>query len=269
MSWLSNVGKLMLTVAGLVALLDLAGPNGVAGWAGRAEKRHKETDERWAGLKAARRDEARVRRTATWAACEPPETSTDRASRPDQEGLDGLMVEDFLAFRREAWAAIRADDRYDSASLRSPQYVFPFFEDRAYTFLISRLPEPRGAALALAYRAFEDRKRRWQGMRLTLLGAVPPGTAALGWWFHVGGLPWVASIFVAFLAVGVVSLGSVAALLTPRFVMALLRAAATVRLGLARAAVRAMGDGRDARPLRVIALGVFVVGSLLDLVGGW
>ncbi|EEP73588.1 hypothetical protein MCAG_03915 [Micromonospora sp. ATCC 39149] len=59
MSWLSNVGKLMLTVAGLIALLDLAGPNGVAGWAGRAEKRHKETDERWAGLKAARRDEAR------------------------------------------------------------------------------------------------------------------------------------------------------------------------------------------------------------------
>jgi hypothetical protein len=250
--WLSNTGKVMLTVAGFVALLDLRGPGGVKRWADRAEQWRNETDQRGAELNAARPDEARVRRTAAWAAWNrpPQDDSTDKVGQPNQEGLDDLVVEDFQAFRLETWTAIEADRRYDSASLKSPQYIFPFFEDRAYTFLINRLPEPRGAALALAHAELQKRKRRWLWVRLALLGGMFPGAAAVSWWFHAGGLPWAASILVAYLSVGMVSLASAAALLTPRFVMALLRAVATARVGLARAAVWAMGNDKDARPLR-------------------
>jgi phosphatidylglycerophosphate synthase len=58
-----------------------------------------------------------------------------------------------------------------------------------------------------------------------------------------------------------------ALLLTPRFVTALLWAEATVWLRLAWAGLWAMKD--NGRWLRLTALAVFIVGSLLDLVGGW
>lgn len=269
MPWLSNTGKLILAVAGMVALLDLAGPARVAGWARRAKKWHDETNQRWASLTAARPEEARVRRTATWAASAPPNTAAVEASGPESEILGGLLAEDFLAFRRATWSAIRQNRGYSAVSLKDPQYIFPFFEEKAYQFFIERLPEPRRAALELAYQEVQKRQQRWQWMRRTFQGSLLPGTAILSWLLHAGGTAWMPSIIVGFLIVGVVALGSTAALMTPRFVTALLRAAATVRLGFAKAAVKAMGNTNDARPLRAIALGMFIVGSFADLIGGW
>jgi hypothetical protein len=254
----------MLTAAGLVALLDLAGPDRVGRWAERAEDRYRKTNDRQDVLIAARPHQAGVKRMAAWAASRPPGSESGGDSRPEPGVLEGLTVEDFEAFRLQAWAAIRRDRRYSGASLAFPRFIFPFFEGRAYEFLV-----PRSATLAAGFEEFRKRKQRWQWMRLVLLGSMLPGTAAVGWWFHSDGMPWLASVVVAYLAVGLVALSASAALLTPRFVTTLLSVAASVRLGLAKAAVRAMGDGKDARPLRVIALGMFIVGSLLDLVAGW
>jgi hypothetical protein len=58
--------------------------------------------------------------------------------------------------------------RYAKAVLRNPKYGFPFFEEEAYQFFKERLPEPRCAALNLAYGEFQERTRRWQWVRSAL-----------------------------------------------------------------------------------------------------
>jgi hypothetical protein len=64
--------------------------------------------QRWAQLNAARPDEAWIRRTARWAASAPPHITTAEVALPGPEVVNGLAVEDLLAFRQEAWTKITA-----------------------------------------------------------------------------------------------------------------------------------------------------------------
>jgi len=199
--------------------------------------------------------------------------AASQGDKLDSRDLRGITVEEFEAifkefeaFKQEAWVAIRAERRYDEVSLRFPDFIFPFFEGRAYSFLIDRLPKQQ--SLAQAYAEFQRRQRQWPWVRVALLGSILPATAALGSGLYLGGAPLVIGIFI-YMAAGMGALSINAALLTPRFVTALLLLAATAWLGLAKAGVKAMGNKKDARPLHWAAMVAFIIGSLLDLLGGW
>jgi hypothetical protein len=270
MSWFSDTGKLLLIGAGLVAWLDVSGPAKVKGWAERAETRHHETTERRDQLKAVRPDQKLVRQAARWAMYTPPGAEGAGIGPSAPQGDDAVTAGDFQAFRQEAWTLIWEDPRYCKSTWRiDSRLTFPFFEEQAYRFFTTRLPKPRGDMLDRAYQELLGRERRWDWISNVFVLAILPLTAVLSWWFHTGDISWWASALVAYMFVGMAGFSARAALLTPRFIAGLLWSAATVRLGLAEAAVRAMGEEGDGRPLRKVALGIFIVGSLLDLIGGW
>jgi hypothetical protein len=217
MSWFSNVGKLLLIGAGLVAWLDVSGPKKVQGWAERAKRGHDETNKRWNQLNAARPDQKLVRQAARWAAFTPPDVASAWPDLRAPQADDALTAEDLQAFQRTAWTLYREDRRYTKSPLRSsPGFGFPFFEEEAYKFFIARLPEPRRDMLDHAYQELLERERRWEWVRNAFVWAILPATAVLSWWSHAGGNSWALSIIVAFTGVGMAGLSAWAALVTPR-----------------------------------------------------
>jgi hypothetical protein len=190
-----------------------------------------------------------------------------RTVQLEARDLKYVTAEEFRRFADEAWAAIRATGKFRKAELESPGYMYVHFEEMTYPFLIKQLREPQNKWLDSAYSEYVKRKQRLWRIPVALLSSVLPGTIALAWWFYAGGVPLGFSLITAFMAVGMAALAAAALLRTPRFVTALLWAEATVWMRLARAGVWAMND--NGRWLRLTALAVFIVGSLLDLTGGW
>jgi hypothetical protein len=269
---LSNIGKILITLAGLVAVLDPIGADRLQRWAKSAQNRRKQAGDRSDDLTKARPWQAMVSRITMLVAIHDvslrsPYNHARRTIEMEARDLKYVTGEEFKRFADEAWTAIRAAGKHNKAELESPRYMYSKFEPTAYEFLIKQLPEPQSTWLAFAYDEYKHRARRWWRIRFALLASVLPGTIALGWWFYAGGAPLWVSLFTAYIAVGMAALTANALLLTPRFVTALLWAEATVWLRLAWAGLWAMKD--NGRWLRLTALAVFIVGSLLDLVGGW
>jgi hypothetical protein len=256
--WMSRIGKMLVLVAGLVVVLDLIGPDRAKRWADKAADRRDERADDVKLLETARPLQNLARDVAMCAA------------RGDESfAHKWFSAEQFAVFKHEAWTSIRADRSYINAGLRSPRYIFPFFEDEAYEFLIKQLPNPEGDLLARVRDRFLNRVRRTQRIRMALLGSIFPFTIGLGYWLSTGGVPQVLGFFVAFIVVGVVVLSASAALVTPRVLGVLLLAEAAGWLKLTRAGLWLVGGDGSAWRLRAIALALLVVGSVLDLVGGW
>jgi hypothetical protein len=269
MHLLSNIGKILMTLAGLVAILDPIGERKLRHWTEAARRRRDHARDRSDNLAKARPWQAMVKRltklvTIHHVRMRPPYY---RTRRPDLEERDKeyITTEEFEQFADDAWLTVKG--KYRKAELDNPRFIFPAFEAMTYEFLIKRLPEPQSTWLTFAHREYRHRERRWSRIRLVLLTSVVPGAIALGLWFHAGGIQLWIAVIAAYLAAGMAGLTANALLLTPRFVTALLWAGAAVRLRLARAGLWALKD--NGRWLRLSALAVFVAGSAMDLAGGW
>jgi len=259
---LSNVGKILLTVAGLVAVLDFLGKR-LKGWTDAAEKRHELARERSDRIADGRQWQKMVTRITKVVAIHPGRHPVEL----DERDRDHVTTEQVEQFADEAWAEVRGSNRFSRAQLHNYGFMRATFEGMTYEFLLGHLGEAESASLAYAYGEYKQREGGWARTRLVLTGVALMAAAVLGVWLHAGGLPAWASILFAFLCAGLVVISAEALLLTPRFVTGLLLFDSAVRLRLARAGRWATRNG--GRQLRLTALIVFIAGSLMDLIGGW
>ena len=234
----ARTGKVLIFAAGLVAVLDVVGQQSVQRWATSAGRRRAEA----AGL----RDSL----TEAW----PHFVAAARLAKESGHGTDP----DAAVVRDRARADLLAS-RTPAGLIDDVRYSFASRERHAQELILSRMPPAQAAPLTAyldGFRAFARRVPIWTG--IVWLAAVP--VVVLAFWGRPG---W---MLLAWVQVAVVAFMLEAPLLSPRVWLRLRLARATVSHRLASVARRLLV--RDGRPLRAVALGLFVVGSLLDLIAG-
>jgi uncharacterized membrane protein len=237
--WLVRTGKLLLFVAGLVAVLDVVGQRTVSGWAKNA---------------AARRDSAETLRgslNTVWphlvAAARLARRPTDRAD-PD------------AAIVRERTHAELVASRTPASLMRDVRYTFPVLERHAQELLASRL-EPEQAELLTAYLSRFAATGARIGTAIGLMQVMAIPVAVWAFWGNAVAMVvgWFELSGVFFILGGV--------LLSPRVMLWIRWTGATVSHRLASMIQDMLYD--EGRPLRLVALAMFILGSLFDLITGW
>jgi hypothetical protein len=272
MSSLSNLGKVITLFAGLVAVLDPIGKERLERWAGAAQKRRDQAKDRSAELAKERTLQALVKRISVLVAIHdsplrPKLRRTGKLEKLRPEDHEYVKPEAFRRFADEAWSAITATGEYNKADLSASDYMAVKFEHMTYRFLIEELDEPNRTRLASAYDEANQQMRRWGRVRRALLLSAIPGAIALALWFWAGGIPILIGLIVAGPSVVVAALAANALLGTPHFATAFQHSAAKAELRLAGTGLQAVKD--NGKKVRIIALALFIVGSMLDLIGGW
>lgn len=239
MLWLVRTGKLLLFVAGLVAVLDVVGQRTVTGWAGNA---------------AARRHRAETLRGSLNAVWPHLVAAARLARRPaDPRDPDAAIV------RERAHAELVAS-RTPAGLIRDVRYTFPVRERHAQELLASRL-KPEQAQLLTAYLTRFEATSARIGTAVGLAQVIAIPVTVWGFWGNavamlIGWFEFSAAFFL---------LGGV--LLSPRVMLWVRWTGATASHRLASAIQDMLDD--EGRPLRAIALAMFILGSLFDLITGW
>jgi hypothetical protein len=237
--WLVRTGKMLLFAAGLVAVLDVVGQRTVADWAKNA---------------AGRRSRYRTLREsldAVW----PHLAAVARLAKRSVDGSDT----DAATVRERVHTELVAR-RTPASLIDDIRYTYPVRERHAQQVIASRL-NPADAEPLTTYlkefRAFAARVRIGTG--LASLAMIP----VVMWVF------WGSTVMVliGWLELGVVIFAVGGLLMSPRVVLWVRWAGATTSHRLAATTQRMLHH--EGRPLRAVALALFILGSLLDLIAGW
>jgi hypothetical protein len=233
--WFEFAGKFLLFLAGLVAVLDVAGKHAVDRWADKAEGRR----DFFGSLRNSLR--------AVW----PHLKAAGRIAKESVtgEGDDAVTV-------REQTRAELIERRTPAVLINDPRFTFPARERRAQLLIASRLEQGEREQLnryILEFRAFAVHVRA--GIGLAQIIIIPlmiwifwgNGVMILGGWLTYGG--------------GIMLLGT--SLLAPRVTLWVRWAYSIVSYRVAATAQHLLV--REGRPLRAFALTLFILGSFIDL----
>lgn len=239
MQWLVRAGKLLLFVSGLVAVLDVLRKGTIAGWASSV---------------AGQRDSAGSRRDSL-DTVSPHLTAAARLAHWTADGSNP----DVAAVRKRAYDELTADGT-PAGLIDDARYTYPARERHAHALLASRL-EPREAELLTAYLArFDTSAARIS----TAVGLVQVLAIPLALWAFWGDT---VAMFIGWMGISTVAFMLGGLLLSPRVMRWIRRAGAVVSHRVASIVQWALDH--EGRPLRAIALTLFILGSLVDLITGW
>ncbi len=250
---MAKVGKVLLLLAGLVAMLDLTGRERLGHWAEQAAKRRSLTIHR-----------LRRKRRTRWL--------RSISQQMYKRAMLGQAFESDPFFTSAEFATLARQIR----AVRGPHPTEHYFESfQAYqarrlrgteaeelirSFLISRIGEDERVL-------FDASLPRDSRRHTIIMSAVGIGAVLMSVWLGLGlpdHLPWImkaAMIFMCF----VMPIGLVEAVYDDICEYAAI-ALLAVETSLAHTVLWALGPKKDGHRLRWAALGAFMAGSLLDLI---
>lgn len=250
---MAKVGKVLLLLAGLVAMLDLAGRERLEHWAERAAKRHSLTVDR-----------LRRKRRTRWLRSIPQHMYSRAMLGRAFESDPYFTSAEFAAFARQI-RAMRGphptEHHFESfGAYQARQQRGVEAKELIRSFFISRISEEERIIFDAPLP--RDSRRR----HTIIMSAVCIGALVMSVWMGLGlpaHLPWImkAALISMSFAMPIVLAEGFYDDISEYAAIALL----AVETSLAHAALWALGPKKDGHRLRWAALGAFMAGSLLDL----